>query len=143
MSYYTVIVKTFLVPLLMIIFGLLTVRNIRSVRRVTVAPASMLTGTAVRSGGIQSSFSKDRQFFIILAIDIVVYMICSSTLSAVYLYDLITQYNVESSFATQFDLSFRNMAIFLNYISVCIGCYTNFFISKTFRNEIKNIFFCR
>ncbi len=48
-SYYLLIIKTFLLPLLMVIFALLIVRNIRKVRRVAVVPILTATGTTRRN----------------------------------------------------------------------------------------------
>jgi hypothetical protein len=129
----------------MIIFALLIVINIRKVRHVVVVPVLTATGTTMRNDLPTStvSRSKDRQLFLMLFIDIIVYIIFSSMLSSVTLYEQLTQYNVKSPVQTQFDLLLRYVATFINYISVCIGCYTNFLISKTFRMEIKKIVLCK
>jgi hypothetical protein len=129
----------------MIIFALLVVRNIRKVRHVAIVPVLTATGTTIRNDlpTITVSRSKDRQLFLMLFIDIIVYIIFSVMLSAVHVNEQITQYNVKTPVQTQFGLFLRFIAVFLNYISSCIGCYTNFLISKTFRMEIKKIIFCR
>ncbi len=144
-SYYSLVIKAFLFPLLMIIFALLVVRNIRKVRHVAIVPVLTATGTTIRNDlpTITVSRSKDRQLFLMLFIDIIVYIIFSVMLSAVHVNEQITQYNVKTPVQTQFGLFLRFIAVFLNYISSCIGCYTNFLISKTFRMEIKKIIFCR
>ena len=64
-------------------------------------------------------------------------------LSAILLYEQITQYNVKIAIQIQLDLFLRYVATFINYISVCIGWYTNILISKTFRKEIKRIVWYR
>ncbi|CAF0854570.1 unnamed protein product [Adineta steineri] len=132
-SYYSFIVKALLIPLLMIIFGLLALRNIRKIRSIRRTTKKQL----------QSSFSKDRQFCLMLFIDIGIYIIFSSMLSAINMYQQITQYYIKSSFQTQFELFLKTTAVFINYISICIGCYTNIFISKTFRKNIKDIILCK
>ncbi len=144
-SYYSLVIKAFLFPILLIIFALLVVRNIRKVRRVASVPALTATGTRMRNdlSTITTSRSRDRQLFLMLFIDIIVYIIFSFMLSAVHVNEQITQYNVKSPVQTQFGLFLRFVAIFINYISTCIGCYTNFLISKTFRIEIKKIILCR
>jgi hypothetical protein len=144
-SYYSVIVKAFLFPLLMIIFALLVMRNIRRVRRTAIAPVLSATRTPTMRNELPSipSRSKDRQLFLMLFIDIIVYIIFSFMLSAVHLNEQITQYNIKTPVQTQFGLFLRFIAIFINYISSSIGCYTNFLISKTFRIEITKIILCK
>ncbi|CAF0867553.1 unnamed protein product [Adineta steineri] len=141
-SYYSFIVKALLIPLLMIIFGLIALRNIRKVHSIRIAPVLTNTGTIIKNQ-LKSSFSKDRQFCLMLFIDIGIYIIFSSMLSAINMYQQITQYYIKSSFQTQFELFLKTTAVFINYISICIGCYTNIFISKTFRKNIKDIILCK
>ncbi|CAF1193344.1 unnamed protein product [Adineta steineri] len=141
-SYYSLIVKAILIPLLMIIFGVIALKNIRRLRSVAAAPVLTNTGTTVKNQS-QSSHAKDRQFCLMLFIDITAYIIFSSMLSAINMYQQITQYNVKSSSQTQFELFLKTTAVFINYISICIGCYTNIYISKTFRSNIKDIILCR
>ncbi|CAF1143524.1 unnamed protein product [Rotaria sordida] len=60
-SYYTLIVKASILPLLMTIFGLWTIKNVRSFRGAIVVPNISITGpTGV---GSNSAHAKDRQFF--------------------------------------------------------------------------------
>jgi hypothetical protein len=141
-SYYSLIVKALLIPLLMIISGLVALKNIRKMGRTAVAPILTATGTAVRNTS-ETSRAKDRQFSLMLFIDIGTYIIFSFMLSAILMYQQITQYNVKSPAQTQFELFLKSVAVFINYISVCIGCYTNILISKTFRKNIKDIILCR
>ena len=100
-SYSSIVIKVFLLPLLMAIFGLLTMRNIRRVRRVANGLGLTANGTTARSDSqTASSRSKDRQLFLMLIIDIIVYIVCSSMLSAVTLYDQSTQYIVHTAAET-------------------------------------------
>ena len=143
-SYSLIVIKVFLLPLLMTIFGLLTMRNIRKVRHVANGLGLTANGTTARSDSqTTSSRSKDRQLFLILITDIIVYIVCSSMLSAVTLYDQLTQNTVHTVAETQLILLLRYTGIFINYISACVGCYTNALISKTFRSEIKKIVLCQ
>ena len=78
--YYTALVKGILVPLLLLIFGLLAIRNAR--RLVRVAPTSVTSAygeTEVR--GLRLAHSKDRQLIRILLIDVSIYLIFSLMLS--------------------------------------------------------------
>ncbi|CAF0992909.1 unnamed protein product [Adineta steineri] len=83
------------------------------------------------------SHSKDRQFVLMVAVDIFIYIACNAMLLVVIIYYQIVQNN-----------DFTHMSIFLNFvgsflsdISFCIGCYAYLFISKTYRKEVKRLFF--
>ncbi len=141
-SYYSLIVQVFLVPLFMIVLGLQTIRNVRSVGRVQVAPALSTTRAGVENV-VQSPRSKDRQLIKILTINIGVYLICNLMLSMILLYDQITQNWIKSALQNQIDLFLLYLSLFISYIPFSIGCYTNLWVSKTFRNEIKNVFLCK
>jgi hypothetical protein len=141
-SYYSLIVKAFLVPLCMIVLGLRTIRNVRSVGRAQVAPALSTTRTG-EGNAVQSPHSKDRQLIKILTINIGVYLIFNLMLSSILLYDQITQNWVKSALQSQIDLFLLYVSLFSSYISFSIGCYTNLWVSKTFRSEIKNVLLCK
>jgi hypothetical protein len=136
-SYYTLIVKAILVPLIMATFAVWTVKNIRSIRHARVAPALPVINTAAE-GGLNSTRSKDRQLMLILLSDIMIYIICTSMLSGVNMYQLFTKYNVKSYEQTQIFSFLNYVSIFINYIRFCVECYTNLVVSKSFRNELKN-----
>jgi hypothetical protein len=126
----------------MIVLGLQTIRNVRSVGRVQVAPALSTTRAGVENV-VQSPRSKDRQLIKILTINIGVYLICNLMLSMILLYDQITQNWIKSALQNQIDLFLLYLSLFISYIPFSIGCYTNLWVSKTFRNEIKNVFLCK
>ena len=141
-SYYTLIIKSILVPLIMIIFAVWTVKNIRSIRHARIAAAFLVTNTAVE-GSLNSARSKDRQLMVILLSDIMIYIISVSMLSALVMYQQFTQYHVKSYEQTQIDGFLQTVALFINYVRFCIECYANLVVSKTFRNELKNTILCR
>ena len=141
-SYYTLIIRSILVPLIMATLAVWTVKNIRSIRHATVASVSSAI-TAAAEGGLNSTRSKDRQLMLILLSDIIVYIISTSMLAAVTMYQQFTQYNVKSYEQTQIDDFLASVARFINYIRFCVECYVNLVVSKTFRNELKNTILCR
>ena len=141
-SYYSLILKAIIIPLLMIVFGLRAVKNVRTIGRVQIAPA-LPTNTATIRNALNPIHSKDRQLVKILIINISVYLIFSLMLSIVLMYQQITQYETKSSVQSQIDLFLLFVSLFSSYIPFCIVCYTNFFMSKTFRIEIKKIILCQ
>ena len=141
-SYYTLIIRSILVPLIMATLAVWTVKNIRSIRHARVAPvASAITVTA--EGGLNATRSKDRQLILILLSDIMIYIISISMLSGVIIYQQFTQYEVKSYEQIQIDLFLQSVAAFINHIRFCVECYANLVISKTFRNELKNTILCK
>jgi uncharacterized SAM-binding protein YcdF (DUF218 family) len=126
----------------MLILGLWTVKNVRTVGRVAPIPALSVTGAAM-TGGMNSSQSKDRQLIRILLMDIIVYIFFSSMIALVLMYAQITQYRSKDAVQLQVDAFLVNTGTFSAYIPFCIGCYTNLLVSKTFRREVKNFFMCK
>ncbi|UJR18082.1 hypothetical protein I4U23_004982 [Adineta vaga] len=120
-SYYSIIVKGILIPLLMFIFGLWTLKNIRNPNLRTTRP-------------------KDRQLIRLLLVDISVYIIFSLMISFVLMYQQLNQSRVESFFRIQIQIFLLSIALFCSYIPFCIVCYTNLLVSKSFRQEVRNIF---
>ncbi|CAF4079809.1 unnamed protein product [Adineta steineri] len=141
-GYYTFITQGILVPFLLIIFGLWSIKNIRTMSRRRIAPVLSTTGIATGNDShpIQA---KDRQLVLILLIDICVYMIFGWMFPIFLIYQQTTQYNVKSLVQSQIEILISAVSIFIYFIPTCIGCYTNILVSKTFRNEVKNTLLCK
>ncbi|CAF0991618.1 unnamed protein product [Adineta steineri] len=138
MSYYSLFVKATTVPLLMIIFGIWTAKNIRKVRQRRIAPIITNTGNTAQKS--ENPFnSKDRQFVLMVVVDICIYIACNAMVSVVIIYYQIVQ-NIGF---TQISIFLHLVGTFLFEISFCTGCYAYLFVSKTFRKEVKRVFFCQ
>ncbi|CAF3910668.1 unnamed protein product [Adineta steineri] len=138
MGYYSMFVKAITVPLLMIIFGTWTANNIRKVRQRRIAPVIMNNGNTARNSE-QPFHSKDRQFVLMVVVDICIYVVCNTMLYVVVIYYQIAQ----NTGLTPIGIFLSLVGSFLSDISYCIGCYAYLFISKTFRKEVKRLFFCQ
>lgn len=138
MTYYSLVINGSLPPLLMIIFGLWTVKNIRQVRRAIHHANSMNTRTIIigRAHVVQS---KDRQLIRMLLVDIVSYVICKYPITIFYIYQQITQYQEKTIEQQVIEQSILQLTYFWYFIDNSISCYTNIIISKTFRTELKRI----
>jgi hypothetical protein len=110
-GYYSVIIKGIVIPLVMIILGVWTVKNIRKVGRVALAPAFSTNRTTV-TGLFRSAHSKDRQLIQILLVDISVYIIFSLMISIVLMYQQLTQYQLKSSVQDQIDALLLVVALY-------------------------------
>jgi hypothetical protein len=140
-TYYTLI-KAISIPVLMVITGLWTVKNVRSVARITPARALINNGRGVNVG-LRSVHSKDRQLIKILLVDTSIYIIFDTMIAAILLYEQVTQNQSQTSVETAMQSFLFDVSVFSTYIPFCIGCYTNLLVSKTFRNEVKNILMCK
>ena len=137
-TYYLLLVKGILVPVLMTIFGTWTVRNIQRVRRRRIAP--MVSITEQTSGSTLSSMnSKDRQLVFMLLINVSIYVVFTLPLSIVAIYQQVRQSSGMNFEEMQIILSIRLITLFFSYIPHCIDFYCNFLVSKSFRNEVKHL----
>ena len=141
-GYYTFLIQGILVPFLLIIFGLWSIKNIRSMSRRRVAP--VLSTTGITNGDYTHPIqAKDRQLVLILLINICVYIIFGWMFPIFLIYQQITQNHVKSLVQSQIEVLISAVSIFSDYIPICIGCYTNVLASKTFRNEVKKTLLCK
>ncbi|CAF1366797.1 unnamed protein product [Adineta steineri] len=132
-NYYTILIQDILIPLLMILFGVWTVRNLRKTRRVILATISKAIVAA------RPTHSKDSQFIRILIIDISIYIIFCAMMPPALIYIQILQARSPSFTEFQRSTLLLNFALFSSYFPYCVGFYTNFLVSRKFRTEVKNI----
>jgi len=137
-SYYFLIEEIIALSL-MIIFGLWSIKNIRSIRRVRVAPDLSVNTPAVGVGLLATS-SKDRQLIFIVLMDTTIYALFSFVYVIFLLYGQITQNYTKNADRIQIENIVRNLCTFSVGIPFCISSYANLIVSKTFRNELKKVF---
>ena len=141
-SYYSLIIKGILIPLLMLSLGLWAVKNVRNAA--CVMPVSVVPTLSTRTNRrTRADHLKDRQLLRILLVDIIVYIFFNAMLVIVLLYQQIKQNQMPTLVERQMQNVLANIAVFSTYIPFCIGCYTNLLASKTFRQEIKKILLCK
>lgn len=137
-SYYSIIKETSSI-LLLLFFGLWTIRNIRRLRRV-VHPTNTFQSAVIQQNVPQRIQSKDRQYVSMVLLDIVIFTIFSSTAAIFLTQQQITQYQQKSIEQVKIEIFFKYLVIFVLHIPFGSGCYTNFLVSKAYRNAMKNIF---
>ncbi|CAF1251649.1 unnamed protein product [Adineta ricciae] len=143
-SYYSLIIKAILIPILMIIFGLWTVKNVRSLIHATaLVTRTSANGVGVTVGGVRSSRSKDRQLIKIILLDTSIYILFNTMISVLLVYQQVMQNRVQPYVQLYLQGFVLSVSVFSAYIPFCIGCYSNLFVSKTFRTEVRNILMCR
>ena len=142
MAYYGVI-KASLTVLSMFISGLWAVRNVRNVGRVGLAPAILATETTGTIRRVRIGSSKDHQLLQILLVDIGFFIFFNIMILVVLMYQQLTQDPSATLLQVRINTIFLTIGVFSTYIPFCIGCYTNLFVSKTFRHGVKNILMCK
>jgi hypothetical protein len=138
-TYYVLIVIGISPPLLMILFGFWTMKNIRQVRH-TVHPS---TKTAIGTTVVGRSYtpqSKDHQLIRMLLMEISVYILARFPATMFLIYQQITQYQIKSIEQTIIEQFIANITYFTGFIDSSVSCYTNILVSKTFRLELQRIF---
>ncbi|CAF0912050.1 unnamed protein product [Adineta steineri] len=136
-SYY-LLIKVILIPTVMIICEICTIKNIQSSHRARVNPLLTTGGNALNPGR-----TKDRQLLKILLINIAVYIIFNLMPAIIYPYLQIVQYQSKSLAQSQMNSFLTVVSVFVTYIPIAISCYINLIVSKTFRNELKNVVLCK
>jgi hypothetical protein len=141
-GYYTLI-KSILIPLLIILLGLCAIKNIRQFHRVEPVPVSSVTRNRNRTRLSTAIDAHNRLLGRILFMDTIVYVLFRLPIGFFLMYEQVTQNDMRTSEQTQIQLYIRLIFTFIAFIPSSIGCYLNLFISKTFRKEIKSIILCK
>ena len=136
---YTLAVKGLLAPVAFLILGWRMVDTYRK-RCQLVSISSVSVVEKISSSLVRT---RDREIVIVLAKDIVVYILFSSISSIIFLYELITQHHVKDVARIQLEHYIRYMGIFCVSVPFCVSFYTNMLLSKTFRREVKQLIDCR
>jgi hypothetical protein len=137
-NYYQLIVRGLLVPLLMLVSGLLTVKNIRGIHRIAPAASKVIARITVGNGRKRLT-QKDRQFILMLFIDIIIYILCTIPRPVYLIYTQATQYETKSAERQAIEGVINSVSLFTTFIPTCVGLYTNFLVSKNFRQNVKKI----
>ncbi|CAF3717520.1 unnamed protein product [Rotaria sordida] len=137
-GYYSIIKESSSI-LLLLIFGVWTIKNIRRLHRIKISTTATSSGT-VRVGGSHIVHSKDRQLVFIVLKDIIFYTIFCSTAAIFLTEQQITQYQNKTVEQVKLEIFLKQVTIFCLHIPFTTGCYTNLFVSKAYRNTIKNVF---
>jgi hypothetical protein len=136
---YGSLIKEILIPTLMAIFGLWSIKNIRNVRRI------MMTSTSTSSIGHHpttnfiSSRSRDRQLILMLFVDITIYIFFSLIMAISLMYEQITVKRDKTLEASYIEGFVKSVAMFTAHIPFCITSYANLLVSKAFRKEVKDL----
>ncbi len=122
----------------MIIFGLLTRKNIRQVRRIGIdVGVCVLTNEVRLMPYSQTLNAKERQMIVMLLVELLVYIIFSCINLIYLLYKQLTEYELKSIEKQMIEQFISTILFFIPY---SINFYINLLVSKAFHKEIKKIF---
>ncbi|CAF4105932.1 unnamed protein product [Adineta steineri] len=138
-AYQSISILGVIPPLVMTIFGFLTVRNIRGIQRPAQHSRAVDTGV-IAVGQLHALHSKDQQLIRMLLVDIISFTLCKFPSEIMTIYSQITQYNVKSVEQQIIEQSVLQLTFLWYFVDNGISCYTNVLVSKTFRAELKRIF---
>ncbi|CAF0839469.1 unnamed protein product [Adineta steineri] len=136
---YFEIIKEITVISLMLIFGIIYIKNIQNLGRIQATVDISAVRTMPKHNS--NSFSrKDRQWILMLFMEITIYGLCSSPFAMYLIYAQITQNQIKTYERLELENMISFIFIFTAAIPFCTACYTNLIVSKTFRTEVKKIF---
>jgi hypothetical protein len=124
-SYYSLIVNGMIPPVLLAIFGLLTIRNMHHSR-------SQLAVSNI-------TCKRNQQLIRMLLTEILISIIFDFIHPSVLLYSQITQYQVKNYSQIIIKQFVISISTFILHIPYCVSFYTNLIVSKAFRREVKNL----
>ncbi|CAF1322189.1 unnamed protein product [Adineta ricciae] len=132
-----ILIDTGVLPiLLMLVFGLLTVRNIHETKR-RVAPT--IERNNDRSCENHQMSRKDAQLYKMLANQVIIFIIFNFPNPCFLLYQSLTMYIVKSKLHATIDLFVSNMTYALIYLGFSLT-FTNFALSsEIFRRELRRL----
>jgi hypothetical protein len=122
-NYYQLVVRGLFATLLMLVFSLLTVKNIRGVRRIAPGPITMITRITVANVSRRLT-QKDRQFILMLFIDIIIYILCTIPRPIYMIYTQATQYEAKSDERQAIKGLLNSVSLFITFIPTCVGFYS-------------------
>ncbi|CAF1512252.1 unnamed protein product [Adineta steineri] len=126
-------------PIVMLYFGLSTVRNIRhSVGR--TAPNSIQTQTQVQQQQQRRRKATDRQLIQMMFAQCIVFILTASPLPIQYIYTSVRANVTVDALQSAKDNLFSNTSGFLSLTVACMSFYFFTLSSKLFRNELIKLF---
>ena len=120
-------------PVMMGIFGTLTILNVRKLGS-QVAPQNR------NNGGNDRLRSKDRQLSLMLLIQIVVTLLCTVPFSVANITSMVSQYLITlSDYDDAINTFYSNIARIVNYFNPVVGFYIYTLSSRVFRSEMRSV----
>ncbi|CAF0799438.1 unnamed protein product [Rotaria sp. Silwood1] len=117
--------------ILMIIFGMLMILNVRKLH----------IQIAAQNNGVRSdrSRSKDRQLVTMLLVQVIAMICCTAPFATVNIFDMIVRYMDKIIYNPKIKQFFDNICRLILYLNPMIGFYIYTLFSRAFRTETKRL----
>jgi hypothetical protein len=117
-------------PILMTLFGILTIVNVRKLRTQVASQSNDARNERLRS--------KDRQLIVMLLIQVFATIFCTLPFSVANITSMIFQYSITlSEYGNAINTFYSNVARIVSHFNPVVGFYIYTLSSQTFRTEIK------
>ena len=133
---YNATLSGVLIPVSMLIFGVLTIRNVRQLKR------RVGDNNIIQQENLNNRRSFDYQLSLMIRVQLGVYILCNLPYASYLLYVVFTTNSVKSSFQTGIDNLYMIFAYLLVYINFAGTFYLYTLTSEVFRKDLKQLF-CR
>ena len=129
-TYYSLVIKGLLVPIVLVGLSYWLMKTLHhSHRRVNVPWET----SEIRA-------SNDRESSRILIKDMIMYLIFNALVTTLALYELVTEEQSKNLEHIEIEHFIRYIGWFAAGLPFCLGFYTNLCVSKTFRQQVKELF---
>jgi len=136
---YNTVLSGFLTPILMSIFGFLTIQNIKLSRQRVNAQINMNRMVVNLQAGRFNARSREYEILIMILVQLGVYLITCLPFSFYLIYSTVTLGRTMSNFRFAFDSIYSTVAYTLDYINFCATFYIYLLTNRVFRKDLKRI----
>lgn len=134
---YNIVISGFVIPILMTVFGFLTIRNIKLSRQRVSARFSINVIMLNQQPRRSSTKSREYEIAIMILVQIGIYLITSVPSSIYLVYTTCTMALQKSNTQLAFDQFYSNIAFALNSINFCATFYIYVLTTRLFRKDLK------
>ena len=133
---YNAVLVGVLIPISMLIFGVLTIRNVQQLQH------RVGNNNIIQQENLNNRRSFDYQLSLMILVQLGVYLLSNLPFASYLLYVIFTMNSVKSSFQTRIDNLYMTIASFLIYINFAGTFYLYTLTSQVFRKDLKQLL-CR
>ncbi len=137
---YDTILSGFLTPMFMIIFGFLTIRNVKRIRQRINVQININQLPANQQTGKINTKSREYGILIMILVQIGVYLVTCLPFPIYLVYSTVIMGQTKSNMTLAFDRFHRTIAYVLANINFTATFYIYILTSRVFRKDVKKIF---
>ncbi len=137
---YDTILSGFLTPMFMIIFGFLTIRNVKRIRQRINVQININQMPVNQQTGKLNTKSREYGILIMILVQIGVYLVTCLPFPIYLVYSTVIMGQKKSNMTLAFDRFYRTIAYVLANINFTATFYIYILTSRVFRKDLKKIF---